>query len=159
MKSLNLLFSIFLCAFLFCACSKDEVSFSAEFHEIPSDKYNESDIFDAAQSGINQTWKAISAEQSGINGPIPVQLDFEFLLIKPNGIFGINKSDELITYGEIIIVENSNNELIVKFEPEEDPDMLNIEVLKYNNIRLQLESANELRLFYGGVKMVFEKES
>ena len=150
----------------FTYCKKDnvndkdkdvEVDLSDLFHSIAQDTYYSEDPFSDENAIIYGKWKAIAIEQSGIAGITEGPPDFDYLLIKPNGIFGILKDCELITTGK---VEKSvdNNILRIKFIPETDG--LGIQILSEAiSINPTFYSDNEkLRLNYSNAATKLERE-
>jgi hypothetical protein len=78
---------------------------------VSTNQYYETDSLDILYHGINGVWKAIISED-GLG--IEYTPKFDYLLIKPNSIFGIVRNDTLLTYGKIRIDGQFNN--FVSFE-------------------------------------------
>jgi len=96
---------IILClGLLYSSCKKDQ-PLSEELLEqidfISSDTYHETDITEAFGYGsdLNGVWEARFTSGGFAGSGYPLNLDF--LLIKPNGIFGIVHDDVLEVYGKI----------------------------------------------------------
>lgn len=116
---------------------------------ISENKYYENDIFQNEHSEIYGVWRNVSRTQEGINGPVSLSIDFDFLVIKPNAIFGIIRNEELITSGKIELVDDENN-ILVNFICESDKSEINIQMLLYNTVEIELNMADDSEIFLSG---------
>ena len=126
MKRRNLiLFSCVLFSLLL-SCAKKDLSEKAQerFEAIPADKYYDSDPFSNENANLYGKWKNTSM-RGGFGGG-EFAPDFNYLLIKPNGIFAIVKNRDITLTGKIDTVDqqefNSDGTLrpVVDFIPDED---------------------------------------
>lgn len=69
--------------------------------EIPKNKYYITDYMPAEYKICYGNWKAVSTS-GGFNGG-GFTLDFDHLVLKPNGIFAILQNDSLIAYGKMVL--------------------------------------------------------
>ena len=118
--------------------------YSSQLDSIASQKYYPSEIFNETHIAVNGIWKVIGTS-GGIAGS-GYKSDFNYLIIKPNGIFGIVRNDSLITTGKILIKNQSDSELYVDFVPEIDPDQVRIQMIydseKYIELRTDTLNLN-----------------
>jgi hypothetical protein len=115
---------------------------------IPENIYYENDIFQNENNGIYGVWESIYNVQNGINGPITLSSDFDYLIVKPNAIFGIIKNEELIATGKLTLVNNQNNDLF-GFVCECDINEVNVKILLYDNVEIELDLENSrMRILY-----------
>ncbi len=137
---------------LIFSCNKDDdesvETYQIAFDAISETEYNASDIFEGDQVEIYDTWKALSIDQGGIVGTTSLPADFDFLLVKPNGVFGIVRNDSLITTGEIVNIENTDNVFRIKFESEVESERLDVQILGINQITVQIDEDGTMRLMY-----------
>ena len=131
-----------LILFIFIAtnCQKDELraDYSIMLDSISSQRYYSSDIFTEKHIAINGIWKVIGTS-GGIAGS-GYKADFNYLIIKANGIFGIVRNDSLITSGKILIKNQSDSELYVDFISETDPDKVRIEIVQDSEKYIELRN-------------------
>ncbi|MGE5316811.1 MAG: hypothetical protein ACM3ME_02360 [Chloroflexota bacterium] len=81
-------------------------------NEIPRNQYFLSDYMPADYKICYGNWKAVSTS-GGFNGS-GFTLDFDHLVLKPNGIFGILQNDSLLAYGKMAL-EKKGEVLNCKF--------------------------------------------
>jgi hypothetical protein len=85
---------------------------------ITSDKYYSTDIIPDSAKDIYGTWKVLGTS-GGFTG-MGYKKDFDYLLLKPNAIFGIVRNDSLIGFGKLSLNPDNtfhiNNSLVCKFE-------------------------------------------
>lgn len=134
--------SILIILFLFAVinCQKDNfgTDYSNMLDSISSQKYYSSDIFDNNHNAINGIWKVIGTS-GGFSGS-GYTSDFNYLIIKPNGIFGIVRNDSVITSGKIVIKNQSENELFVDLISDTDPAKPGIGIVQDSEKYIQLHS-------------------
>ena len=111
---IKLLGITFLIVFMY-SCNKDKVEktdFKA-IDSIPTNKYYSSDIMPDIYKNIYGNWKVIGS--SGGFAGRGYKIDFDFLVFKANGIFGIIRNDSLIAFGNMILSSNEHS-LLCKFD-------------------------------------------
>ncbi|MEN0003898.1 MAG: hypothetical protein AAF798_07130 [Bacteroidota bacterium] len=120
MKNLILFISALFLATAFLACEKDDTSpsFPDEFDAIPTDRYSSTDPF--AGVDVYGTWE-VASTFGGFAGQ-GYSPNFDLLLLKANGIFGLVRNDSLIANGELRRAPNEWAEDRVLFLAEEQPD-------------------------------------
>ena len=121
-------FLLFALALAIFSCCKEDpaLAYLKMLDHIPANTYNEQDVI--ANSGfpqMNGVWEVIGSS-GGFTGA-GYGADFDYLLIKPNAIFGIVRNDSLITTGQIEVLDDPNVDLVVRFVPE---DQVNIIILQ-----------------------------
>ena len=115
---------------------------------ISENTYYDNDIFQNGNNGIYGVWESIYNTQEGINGPITLSSDFDYLIVKPNAIFGIIKNEELIATGKLELVDNQNYDQ-VNFVCECDQNEVNVKILQYDNVEMELDIENRrLRILF-----------
>lgn len=100
-------------------CQKEETS-AGYLHlldHISALQYYPEDPFANNYSYLNGVWEVIGTSGGFHGGGYPP--DFDYLLIKPNAIFGIVRNDSLLAAGQIEFTVDPVYELLVKFVPEE----------------------------------------
>jgi hypothetical protein len=81
---------------LISSCSKDEDK-TTYLNSLSSDKYFEEEVLTSGSDELYGLWKASSIYGwSGYSEP-----DFDYLEIKPFGIYGLIRNDSLFEYGKI----------------------------------------------------------
>jgi hypothetical protein len=99
MKSIKWINIILLLMILFfVSCKTDEIALKA-LDAIPETKYYSSDIIPEQQSNIYGVWKVVRTS-GGLAGSGYTK-DFDYLILKKNGIFGIVRNDSLLTSGKL----------------------------------------------------------
>lgn len=115
---------------LLASCKKDEnpVGPAADvFNAIPANKYHENDILQGKPFDIYGTWR-VASTSGGIHGG-GYTPDFDYLLIKPNAIFGIVRGNELITTGKIEVVNDPDYTMLLHFVSDKPASEVNIELV------------------------------
>jgi len=138
MKNSNQIF-IFISVLVICTlslvgCLTDQQISLKELAGIQKTRYYQTDIIPVAKSSIYGKWK-VTATSGGFTG-MGYKKDFDYLLLKQNGIFGIVRNDSLIAYGKLnLLVDNGltlNNAVYSKFDFEVNADVeLNHDADKY----------------------------
>lgn len=105
-------------ALLTAACKKNthKVYDPAYLDAMSATTYYPNDILNASHSGIYGKWK-VYATSGGFAGN-GYTADFEYLVLKPNGIFGVLRHDSLMAFGKISINTQTGTELYVDFEAD-----------------------------------------
>lgn len=83
--------------------------------DIEQDKYYSEDPLQNLSIDLYGSWKLVNSN-GGFSGQ-GYELDFDVLVTKPNGIFGIIRSDSLIAYGKIV-TKLHENDRITYFEAD-----------------------------------------
>lgn len=89
----------------------------------------------ATHAQLYGSWKFVESYGGFMGTGYP--LDFDDLLLKPNGIFGIQRNDSLITYGYLDVQPNTPGKLIVYFKAH-DSNMKNITLLGSDEKTIEL---------------------
>lgn len=97
------LFIITLISVFALGCKTEEMSLKP-LDEIPTTKYYSSDILPSQSQLIYGVWK-VSSTSGGFSGKGYTK-DFDYLLLKRNGIFGIMRNDSLIGYGKLTLLSD-----------------------------------------------------
>lgn len=124
-------------------CSKEKVyrtNFS-EMDTIRADKYFASDVLTDYRKNIYGDWR-VTGTSGGFTGK-GYRKDFDYLVLKPNGIFGIIRNDSLIAFGKMVISQD-NYGLLCRFSPEKPAQ---IELLSDPEKYLFLVSMDSLNLY------------
>lgn len=136
---------------IFTHCKDDDPQivksiFPKVFDDIPKTKYYPIEVFKDADSLIYGKWKFIRAT-GGIHGG-GYQPDFDYLLVKPFGIFGIMRNDTLLSPGKLILYPKiGNNPQYIELETDVLIEKLGINLgfdnqryIKFINDSLLLEA-------------------
>lgn len=129
MKHLNALWVIF-CLFIFIkGNAQDDRKKFTNVVEIPKNKYYISDYMPQEYRICYGNWKAVKSS-GGFDGS-GFTLDFDHLIMKPNGIFAITQKDSLIAHGKMVL--------------EKKADLLNCKFIFDGKTKLEL--ANDYEKF------------
>lgn len=112
--------TIFLLITIACCCNyifagstvRDNEKTYRSINEIPKNHYFNADYMPAEYKICYGNWKAVRT-WGGFDGS-GFTLDFDHLVLKPNGIFGILQNDSLIAYGKMVL-EKKGEMLNCKF--------------------------------------------
>lgn len=133
---------ILIILFLFAAtnCQKDDIwkDYSTLLDSISSQKYYPSEILNGNYVAVNGTWKVIGT--SGGFAGSGYTPDFNYLIIKPNGIFGIIRNDSLITMGKIVVKNQTDKELYVDLVSDKDPDLVKVGIVHDSEKYIELHT-------------------
>lgn len=140
MKTFKNYILIILFLFAVTNCQKDEIGmdYSTLLDSISSQKYYPSEILDKNYVAINGTWKVIGT--SGGFAGSGYTPDFNYLIIKPNGIFGIIRNDSLITMGKILIKNQTDKELYIDLISDKDPDLVKVGIVQDSEKYIELHT-------------------
>ena len=129
MKSLtaNIIVITFLFSLLSCDKTQIEKNYASLMESISPDKYYTKDVLVHEFDKIYGTWKVIGT--SGGFAANGYKADFDYLVLKPNLIFGIIRNDSLITSGKIEIKTQTDSELLVSFISDTDPLKVGIQMV------------------------------
>lgn len=93
-----------LCNFTFAGnIDKHNKKIFTSINEIFKNYYFNTDFMPAEYKICYGNWKAVSTS-GGFDGS-GFTLDFDHLVLKPNGIFGVVQNDTLIAYGKTVLVK------------------------------------------------------
>jgi hypothetical protein len=92
---------LLLMTLLFVGCKTDEIALKA-LDAIPETKYYSSDIIPEQQSNIYGVWKVLRTSGGFVGSGY--SKDFDYLILKKNGIFGIVRNDSLLTSGKLTLL-------------------------------------------------------
>jgi len=126
-------------------CKKENMAtdYSKLMDSISAQKYYSSEILDQNHVTINGIWKVIgtSGGFSG-HGYTP---NFNYLIIKPNGIFGVVRNDSLVSSGKIIIKNQTDKELYVDLFADSDLE---------NGVQIVVDSDKYLQLHNDTLELI-----
>ncbi len=112
---------------IFCSCRDQDESRSGLLDSIPADKYYSTDPFQDKFSQIYGEWQVIGTG-GGITGA-GYAPDFEYLVIKPNAIFGIVRGDSLVATGKIEVQNDPDFDLLIHLISD-DNNTENIQIIR-----------------------------
>ena len=113
------------------SCEREVEKIYNPLNELKEDKYYDSEIFNEPYLDIYGKW-----ELYGISGGIHGgghEPNFDFLEIKRFGIYGFIRNDVINEFGRIDLVEQTNETLLITFEPDEISDTIMYDAEKYVN--------------------------
>lgn len=120
MKSIRWINTIFLLITLFFVGCKTEAIALKALDAIPETKYYSSDIIPEQQSNIYGVWKVVRTSGGFVGSGYAK--DFDYLILKKNGIFGIVRNDSLLTSGKLSLLPEVAmylpNGILCQFESE-----------------------------------------
>jgi hypothetical protein len=104
-----------LLVILIYSCRKDNLD-KTDFKvvdSIPTNRYYSSDIMPDNNKEIYGNWKAIGTSGGIAGGGFKV--DFGYLILKANGIFGVIRNDSLIAFGKMVL-SHEEGSLLCSFD-------------------------------------------
>lgn len=114
-----LLVLVLMWFFLF-SCKKEPsfeiVDKSSFIDSIAMNRYYSSEIQFLSEDGLYKTWKLIRVT-GGIMGGEHL-LPFDYLVMKPHGIYGVILNDTLTEYGKIFVGEKGELGVFLSFHPD-----------------------------------------
>lgn len=121
---------------LFCACSTDPLPkpVNEDFEKLNPTLYYPDDPF-ASHTSLYGKWKFVQSYGGFMGTGYPI--DFDCLLLKPNGLFGIQRNDSLITYGYLDQKSGGSGKLIVYLKTH-NGDWKNINLLGSDEKTIEL---------------------
>ncbi len=123
--SLLVLFNMLL------SCEKESDIIIYNIDGFTENKYYDSEIFNAPNLGIYDKW-ALYNVSGGIHGGGHTP-NFDFLKINSYGIYGFIRNGSVVEFGRIKIDEQTSENLLITFEPDENSDTLMYDSEKYIN--------------------------
>lgn len=122
------------------ACKKNSTGAyePARYENLAADTYYPNDILNAQHTGVYGKWK-VYATSGGLAGN-GYTADFEYLLLKPNGIFGILRHDSLMAFGKIAVNNQTATQLYVDFEADAQSYAPAIQILQDPEKYMELNS-------------------
>jgi len=129
--------SVIIGCIILGSCATQEISLK-KLDVIPATKYYSDDIFFDSNQSIYGVWKLISTS-GGFSGS-GFEKDFDYLLLKPNAIFGVVRNDSLLGYGKLTLLPNSpvfyNNSIHCSFDFDQTANVqLNADPEKYISLK------------------------
>ena len=100
--------------------------------ELQTDKYYESEIFDESNLDIYGKWELYGVS-GGIHGN-GHEINFDFLEIHKYGIYGFVSDGKILEYGKIKVDEQTGEELLITFEPDDNSEIFMYDSEKYFNL-------------------------
>ena len=97
---MKIILKILILSLLLTGCKTEEL-YLKKLDIIPANKYYSTDILPDSAKNIYGTWKVTSISGGFIG--TGYKKDFDYLLLKPNAIFGIVRNDSLIGYGSLAL--------------------------------------------------------
>jgi hypothetical protein len=144
MKTTNGIMLLLLLIFMFTACKTEQVSLNS-LDGFSTTRYYTADIISEQYNSIYGEWKVVGTSGGFIG--TGCTKDFDYLILKPNAIFGIVRNDSLIAYGKLILLPdtaaNIQNGLKSKFDFEKS---VNIELFADSEKYIQLAGKDSLHL-------------
>jgi hypothetical protein len=118
-----------LATLIWCSCGKDDFvdPKSALLKSVPADRYYKTDPLVGPNAQLYGVWEAVGSS-GGLHGG-GYALDFDFLLFKPNAIFGVVRNDSLVAWGKLDILEDPAFDLLFNFVPEGDPQASGVHIM------------------------------
>ena len=114
---------------VFFSCEKEPDKIELRIDEIPADKYYESEIFDGIYLELYGKWKLYGVS-GGFHGG-GHEINFDFLEVQQFGIYGFIRNDSILEFGKIKIHEQTNEELLITFEPDDHSGVFMFDSEKY----------------------------
>lgn len=119
-----LLFCLVLSA---CGDGQDDGVHFPHLDAIPATQYYSADPLAPKHAGVYGAWKVVGTSGGFHGGGYPP--DFDYLLVKPNAIFGIVRHDSLLTSGKIVVQNDPAFDLLVHLISE-DSNSINIQIIQ-----------------------------
>lgn len=128
------------------ACKKNlpETYDPAYLDKLADDTYYTNDILNAPHTGIYGKWKVFGT--SGGFAGTGYTADFEYLVLKANGIFGLLRNDSLMAFGKISINNQTPSELYVDFETDAQSHNTAIHILQDPEAYIERQGTDSLHL-------------
>lgn len=114
-----LFITVVMSIFLF-SCKKDPaleiIGSDSYIDSIAINRYYSSEIQFFVGSELYKTWKLIRVTGGIMGGEHP--LPFDYLVMKPHGIYGVILNDTLKEYGKISVGEKGELGMLLSFQPD-----------------------------------------
>ncbi len=104
---------------------------------ISAQKYYPNEVLSEKYLKLYGIWK-VTGTSGGFTG-MGYKADFDYLLMKPCGIFGIIRNDSLVATGKILIIDQSDKNLRIDFVSEKDHGKLRIEMLQDSEKNVEID--------------------
>jgi len=124
------LIALFLTAFFSCKkdCPENEIGPALdEFKAIPASRYYPTDVLQGKPFNLYGYWRVIGSS-GGFHGG-GYGTDFDYLLIKPNAVFGIVRAGELVTTGKIEVVDDPDFDLLIHLVSDKPASDVNAQII------------------------------
>lgn len=115
------------------SCKKitDKASLKLKIDTIKGDTYYKSEIFNHKYQSLYGNWSLINVSGGFAGGGH--EKNFDFLEIKPFGIYGFVRNDSLVEYGKVVITEQTDSSLLINLVSDSNPGGVMIDPEKYVN--------------------------
>lgn len=133
-------FSYILLILLLVSCNTEDLMLK-KLDIIPADKYYSTDIIPDSAQTVYGLWK-FSSTSGGFSGR-GFTIDFDYLILKPNAIFGLIKNDTLIAYGKLTLLKNTNDYFKHSLYCQFDFDLIANVQLAFDNEKFFLLETND----------------
>jgi hypothetical protein len=110
-----------------CESKNDHIEYIID--KFAENTYYTAEIFSKPYQGIYGLWK-LDQISGGIHGG-GHDPNFEFLKVKRFGIYGFIDNDSLLEYGRIVIGGQTEDPLLITFEPDEHSGTFTYDAEKY----------------------------
>jgi len=143
-------FSILLALFLTAlwSCKKTEQNEIGpaldEFNAIPANQYHPTDVLQGKPFDLYGNWRVIGSS-GGFHGG-GYGTDFDYLLIKPNAMFGIVRAGELVTTGKIEVVNDPDFDLLSHLVSDKPASEVNAQII-FDNEKFVVMRSDTLSLY------------
>ncbi len=149
-RSSKLAFTLLAFGILFTSvsCKKDNLGQGLLdlLDNIPADKYYATDPLQDDAGQLYGVWE-VTGTSGGITGGGYTQ-DFDYLLVKPNAIFGIVRNDSLLATGKVELQDSTATEPLVHFLADDtEGNTPPIQLLQDYEKFLIFQSSDSLHLF------------
>ena len=124
MQKIKLFCLLVILCVAFNSCGEDEQNSTLQslLDGIDENEFYDSDIFDS-DFGIYGNWRVINEQDCGFGGCFDIDRKYDYLITKPNGIYGIVDQGVLIKSGKLSKFATPSNSCSVKFEGDFDSDV------------------------------------
>lgn len=108
------------------------------FNAIPTNQYHPTDILQGKPFDLYGYWRVIGST-GGFHGG-GYGTDFDYLLIKPNAMFGIVRDGELVTTGKIEVVNDPSFDLLIRLVSDKPAAEVNAQIIHDNEKYVVVQS-------------------
>jgi len=139
-KAIRNLGLIALLLFTCTECDKESSAVNPQglLDSVPANQYYSSEILNTKNLALYGTWKPVKT--SGGIGGTGYKIDFDYLIIKPYGVFGLVRADSLATYGSIAIFKQTDTEFSIDFVSDTDPEKVGIQMVTDTEKYIQIHN-------------------
>lgn len=115
-----------------------------EFNAIPTKQYHPTDVLQGKPFDLYGNWRVIGSS-GGFHGS-GYGTDFDYLLIKPNAMFGIVRDGELVTTGKIEVVNDPDFDLLIHLVSDKPAAEVNAQII-HDNEKFVVMRSDTLSLY------------